>query len=456
MKPFNKFFLAGTLLMGTMLLSAAGSGPGGHFLFQEKGLFSGDTLVFTSDIDHFWEAYDSCQATSDSLKQLHFIQTLYVDRGTVGLKTFMEVRDYSAPHWVHLIRTLPKFWNSIRSHTLAVKAMEPQFVASVQRLKAIYPKLRPSKMYFTVGGLRSGGTTMRDMVLIGTEIATGDSTVDVSEFRDDWLKHVFHHQSLEYVVPLNVHEYVHTQQLDTDGNDLLSQCIKEGGADFIAALATGIPLKSNYMIFGKAHEPELKAAFKNDMFTPALGQWLYNGGKTPLGAGDLGYFMGYELCKSYYDHCADKAKAVREIIEINVADTLATLNFLDKSGYYAEAIDRQALIRYFTAHQPVVVGTQPFSNGDTTVDPDLQGLTVEFSQPMKPGAFSISYGPGGRETSPEISNPAYKDGNKLLTITIALKPGRDYEMVFTGRRFAGEQTGYPLKEYTLRFRTRAH
>ncbi|HWJ26635.1 MAG TPA: hypothetical protein VNS32_08830, partial [Flavisolibacter sp.] len=38
--------------------------------------------VFTSDIDNYWKAYDSCEKTSDSLQQLHYIQTLYIDKGT--------------------------------------------------------------------------------------------------------------------------------------------------------------------------------------------------------------------------------------------------------------------------------------------------------------------------------------------------------------------------------------
>jgi hypothetical protein len=36
----------------------------------------------------------------------------------------------------------------------------------------LYPELREAKMYFTVGGLNSGGTTVNNMILIGTEIAT--------------------------------------------------------------------------------------------------------------------------------------------------------------------------------------------------------------------------------------------------------------------------------------------
>jgi hypothetical protein len=77
--------------------------------------------VITSDIDNFWIAYDSCLTTSDSLKQLEYMQILYVDKGTIGLKAFMEARDYTTERWVSLIRSYPRFWRSIRPNTLTVK-----------------------------------------------------------------------------------------------------------------------------------------------------------------------------------------------------------------------------------------------------------------------------------------------------------------------------------------------
>ena len=168
--------------------------------------------VITSDIDNFWIAYDSIQTTTDSLKQLNFIQTLYIDKGTKGLKAFMVLRNYNAKLWVALINRYPKFWNSIRPNTLTVKSYAAEIEKSIARFKELYPDLKEAKMYFTVGGLRSGGTTMNDMVLIGSEIATGNATTDVSEFTNNWLAGVFKDQQADNLVSLNIHEYVHTQQ----------------------------------------------------------------------------------------------------------------------------------------------------------------------------------------------------------------------------------------------------
>ena len=165
-------------------------------------------LVFTTDIDHFWEAYDSIQTTSDSMRQFRFMQTLYVDRGTEGLKAFMQARDYSTESWLTLVRQSPRFWQSARPATLSIKDKTDKLEKSIQRFKQLYPNLSEAKMYFTIGGLSSGGTTMNDMILIGSEIATGSITSDLSDLPPGtakWLTSVFKDQSLDNIISLNIH-----------------------------------------------------------------------------------------------------------------------------------------------------------------------------------------------------------------------------------------------------------
>lgn len=288
--------------------------------------------VFTSDITHFWEAYDSVKTVSDSALQRDIIQRLYVDRGTPGLKAFMKARNYSAEGWVILIRTLPKFWESVRPQTLGIAARAGEIETSIQKLKQLYPGLRPASMYFTIGGLRSGGTVQDSMVLIGAEIAAGSPETDVSEFPNKWLAGVFRAQNPDNLVALNIHEYIHTQQ--TGGSTiLLGQCIGEGACDFIAELVIGKPWQKDYMIYGRRHESELKEKFKAEMLGEDMSNWLYNGSNAKDMA-DLGYYMGYVICKSYYTHAGNKKKAIREIITLDLSNDTAVKQFLERSRYY--------------------------------------------------------------------------------------------------------------------------
>ena len=410
-------------------------------------------VVCTTDITHFWEAFDSARTTRDSLRQLFFIKTLYIDRGTPGLKAFMEARDYSAEGWVHAIRSYPKFWASVRPNTLTIAVKAPQIEASVRHFRELYPALRDAKMYFTIGCLRSGGTTTDNMVLIGAEIATGDSTTDVSEFPDHWLQGVFSHQNQGYVVPLNVHEYVHTQQTGMDhASDLLGQCVAEGGADFVAELVTGIPLKSVYITYGEAHDAELKERFKKAMFEPYMGDWLYTGARSKLGAPDLGYYMGYALCTAYYRNAADKKQAIADIITFDEQDSAGTLRFVTRSGYFGGPVDRQALKSDFERQQPWVKSLSPIQPGDTTADPSVQVMTITFSEPMTPGAYSVRRTEHGRP--PKMSDLTFSSDNTVLTVKVHLEPGTTYDFLLSGLGFRSAK-GYPLKDYPVSFRTRS-
>ena len=79
--------------------------------------------VVSSDIDLFWAAYDKVQATPDSVAQLKMLQEMYVDKGTPGLKAFMEAKGYTAEAWLNCIRNYPKYWASIRKKPIKLNLL---------------------------------------------------------------------------------------------------------------------------------------------------------------------------------------------------------------------------------------------------------------------------------------------------------------------------------------------
>ena len=418
-------------------------------LFTSQGQQSQN--VFTTDIDNFWMAYDSIQTTTDSLKQIDFIRRLYIDKGTKGLKAFMAARDYDAKLWIELIRLYPKFWKSIRPATYTVKTYAAEIEKSIQRLKQLYPDLKPAKIFFTVGGLRSGGTTMNDMVLIGSEIATGNALTDVSEFPNKWLEGVFRNQQANNLVPLNIHEYIHTQQKG-EPKDLLGLALKEGACDFITELVMGKPLQNNYIVYGREHESILKEQFKKEMFTSFYSNWLYNGSSAKTVA-DLGYFMGYTICKAYYNNAADKKKAVKDIIELKYPDNEAIDKFLQQSNYFPERPDRTELVKDFESKRPYVVRLEPFANGDNAVDPNSKEVKIVFSSAMNKNGYSINNGKRGKDYSPITGVVGFSDDGTSFTLKIEMKPDHEYEFTITDKSFRSAE-GYPLKPFEVKFKTR--
>jgi len=288
--------------------------------------------VFTSDIDNFWIAFDSIQTIKEKDKQIELMTSLYADKGTEGLKIFMELRKFDATKLVESINKYPKFWQSIRGNTLKIKQKIPAIETYIQEFNNLYPDFREAKIFFTISAIRAAGTTKDSMVLIGSEIAMGNKNTDVSEFPNKRLENFFKSQNSDNIIPVVIHEYIHTQQ-KVEGKTLLGQSIYEGACDFITELVLKEPLMNSYLEYGRKNEKSLKEQFKKEMHKEDYSNWLYNG-TTSKTMGDLGYFMGYTICRSYYRHANNKSKAIKDIIGLNYSDRPAIMQFLLESKYY--------------------------------------------------------------------------------------------------------------------------
>jgi hypothetical protein len=121
---------------------------------------------------------------------------------------------------------------------------------------------------------------------------------------------------------------------------ILANAIWEGNADFMTELVYGIPLQkfqpNHYNEFGINNEKLIWETFKNEMFSPLTDnkQWFhaekdFNGQKVR----DIGYFIGNQICKSYYNNAKDKKKAIAEMINFKLDSDEAAFEFLVKSGY---------------------------------------------------------------------------------------------------------------------------
>lgn len=63
--------------------------------------------------------------------------------------------------------------------------------------------------------------------------------------------------------------------------------------------------------------------------------WLYNSDRNVFGVSDLGYFVGCEIAKAFYERHPDKSAAVRTMIQLPYGDEAAVREFIAKSGYLA-------------------------------------------------------------------------------------------------------------------------
>jgi len=274
--------------------------------------------VFKTDFQNFWTMRDSVQAATDSAKQVDAISRLYIAKASDGLKAFMRNKDNPAGRWLKEIKTAPAFWDSLKMKAAMVDEAVVKLEAAIVHFQNMYPQLQPAQTYFLVGFRQQGGTVRGNLSLIGVEVVLSDPTLNSKR-----------------LVRMGVHEYVHTQQKRPDFQkiNVLTSSIREGACDFVAELVTGTKPAGPYMAYGTKHEQDCWIAFQKEMYTNNNDNWVSTGNNPVLPAPDRGYFVGYQICKAYYNKSADKNTALRDIIALDYADNAAVEGFLKASGY---------------------------------------------------------------------------------------------------------------------------
>ncbi len=281
-------------------------------------------VVETSDIKRFWESFPLLQ--NGNAPEI-FLEN-YIERGSLGLKTFYRVRmGQQTDKFVARIRVLESYYKSIQKVSLGFDGLKPEIIDAAKKLKEIYPEAFFPPIYFLMGSLNNVGTPDGFAgMLIGTEHLCMSPETDLTSLSKFDKMVIF---DVGQTVPIIVHEYVHLQQKNTTEKTLLDYAIMEGAADFVAYLILGNYTDPDLYEFGFAHENQLWEIFKSQMHTEDTDDWLFNAYDPETGfPANLGYFIGFRICESYYHHATDKSKAIKEILEIEDFES-----FFIKSAY---------------------------------------------------------------------------------------------------------------------------
>jgi len=89
----------------------------------------------TSDIQNFWNAFDSVQNSSDSTEQIEILQTQFFDKASPGQKAMFEARNYTPQEYLQAIKNHPEFWKSIRQNTLNADSFSSEIEKGISKLK---------------------------------------------------------------------------------------------------------------------------------------------------------------------------------------------------------------------------------------------------------------------------------------------------------------------------------
>jgi hypothetical protein len=273
------------------------------------------TMV-TSDIDNFWKAYDAGQPGN---REDAFTR-LYLGPASPGLRDFFEKRIESARLLAHAVDVeSPKFYAAIRANTLQVEKQRPAILKHLARYAELYPDAHFPTVYFVIGRVTSGGTTSSRGLLIGTEIYSTGPGVDTSEIEPSFRRALGTIDKLPLIV---LHELTHTQTKRDNQSKvppMLAHCVREGAADFMTELVAGSTINAWAREWADAHREELFQRLVRDIAANPndASHWIYNYSTAGDEPADLGYWIGAEICRSYYAKSQDKSEAIRDIVTLS-------------------------------------------------------------------------------------------------------------------------------------------
>lgn len=167
---------------------------------------------------------------------------------------------------------------------------------------------------------------------------------------------------------------------------------------------------------------------------------------------DLGYFVGYDISKKYYQNSVDKIKAISDIINLDYTNDHAVFHFFNQSKIFKEDLSYEDELKLFQDQCPTIESIIPL-NDNNSISSDTKKLGIVFTKPMTKGT-SIKFSEKDRNYFPLSKIIGFDDEQKTIWLELEIEKNKEYEFVITDRGFQSKD-GFPLKEkeYLIKFMT---
>lgn len=261
-----------------------------------------------ADAERFAELFAAGRRDAASLR------SAYLDGASAGVDLLYADGIRSAEFMADAVRSWPEDYEKAVDICLpAARAARARVERAIAQVAATLGETRAPQVYVVFGADRLGGTADDEAVVFALEIlCMGIETQAEAE---------------ALIADVVAHEAVHVYQTQRGGG-ILFQSMKEGGADFIAQLATGRAVDAERHDWAISREAALWAEFQADVARGCGPCWLYNSNRVEGRPPDLGYWIGKRISEAYYASQTDKAAALRTLMAL--ADEEA---ILEASGY---------------------------------------------------------------------------------------------------------------------------
>jgi uncharacterized protein YjaZ len=319
MKQTGIVILVAALALAAIPVSGARAEPTGRPDAPLSAAPAAGPVIHIEDLARFYKVFDAAHGHPSA----EALQRNYLDPGSEGLHRLAKLRNVTGARIADEIAKHPEYYANARRCMAALPRVRERLTRAFHKLAALYPDAKFPPVTIAVSRGKPVGVADETGVMIGLEALCAVTWMNPDV--EDRFVHVI------------AHEYTHVQQAllapalyDKPKPTVLEVALVEGAAEFTAELTSGEAGEVSSSAFKaqiSGREKEIESAFVRDEGKTDLSRWFYNGSMTK--PGDLGYWVGYRIVKSWYQHAPDKRCAFRDILQMTDAKT-----FLAKSAWY--------------------------------------------------------------------------------------------------------------------------
>jgi hypothetical protein len=270
--------------------------------------------IHIEDVERFYAIYDAANGRPTAEQ----LQRDYLDAGSEGLHTLAKLRKVTGARIAETLAKNPGIYANARRCMAVLPRVKERVQVALGTLVRLNPEARFPPVTVAVSRGKPAGIAYPD-----SGIQIGLEAVCAADFMNPDVEDRFVH--------VISHEYVHVQQAPAlagrEDLTVLERSLVEGSAELISELISGLAGQAHFPGLTQGREKEIETAFVADQDKTDLSAWFDN--STLEKQGDLGYWVGHRIAKSYYQHATDKRQAIRDILQ-----TTDAKSFLAKSRWY--------------------------------------------------------------------------------------------------------------------------
>jgi hypothetical protein len=310
---------------------------------------SSQNLIVT-DLQNFGQMFLQLSKAKSTDDTLNLIKNLVINNGTETFKKYVQLKEgqnnfHIENEYLKKLRNYPKYYKSVlkQSEIFKTKKIARKVNNAFATLLKIYPEAKIKPTFICVGFMDDGGKSFETGQFVGIELFACNEKADTSELDNNLINYLratgF---DLNRIDELIIHELVHLSQFKGD-NDFVKTftgslkyipLLGEGGAAFITDLLFKFKVtigpgtfNTKQFEYCEQNRAKLWQDYKNLKDNSQISDFFY-GNNSLYPVRSIGYYLGYQVCKRYYNNATDKKKAIKEIIEVTDYDKL-----VNQSGF---------------------------------------------------------------------------------------------------------------------------